>query len=161
MQVRRVGFDDGETVRALRLHALLDAPEAFGSTYQREAAFPRTVWVERVRQPSNATFMCAADGESCGMVTVVRDGNDSQLGWLVGMWVAPTARGTGAADLLMTAVLQWSGQACLTTVRLHVTDGNDRAERMYRRHGFVPTGRCFVRRRDGATEIEMERFSSA
>jgi hypothetical protein len=125
-----VDVDDSETVRACRVRALLDAPEAFSSTYEREVAFPRTLWVERLGQASNATFLCDADGDSCGIATIVREGDDSQIGWLVGMWVAPSARGTGAADLLVTAVLLWSAEACLETVRLHVTAGNDRAERM-------------------------------
>ena len=37
-----------------------------------------------------------------------------------------------------------------------MTAGNDRAERLYARHGFVATGRTTVRERDGRTEIEME-----
>jgi ribosomal protein S18 acetylase RimI-like enzyme len=156
MQVRRVGVGDVETVRALRLHALLDAPEAFGSTYEREVAFPRSVWAERLSTPGNATLICEADGDSCGMVTVVRDDKDSQLAWLVGMWIVPTARGTGGADLLVTAALRWAEQDCLTTVRLHITDGNDHAERLYRRHGFNPTGRSVAGSREGVTEVEME-----
>ena len=59
-------------------------PEAFGSTYEREVAFPRSVWAERLSTPGNATLICEADGDSCGMVTVVRDDNDSQLAWLSG-----------------------------------------------------------------------------
>ncbi len=160
MRVRRVGVGDVETVRALRLHALSDAPDAFGSTYEREVAFPRSVWAERLRTPGNATLVCEADGDPCGMVTVVRDDNDTQLAWLVGMWIAPTARGTGGADLLVTAALRWAGAECLTTVRLHITAGNDRAERLYRRHGFNPTGRSGAGSREGVTEIEMERAAS-
>ena len=161
MQVRRVGVGDVETVRALRLHALLDSPEAFGSTHEREAAFPDRVWVARLGTPSNATLICEADGGACGMVTVVRDDSDPDLGRLVGMWVAPSARRTGAADLLVTAALQWAEQESLTTVRLCVVDGNDRAARLYRRHGFNPTGRSFVGPRAGVTEVEMERTPSA
>jgi ribosomal protein S18 acetylase RimI-like enzyme len=161
VQVRRVGVDDVETVRALRLHALLDSPEAFGSTHEREAAFPESVWVARLGTSSNATLICEADGGSCGIVTVVRDESDLGLGHLVGMWVTPSARHTGAADLLVTAALRWAEQESLTTVRLCVVEGNDPAERLYRRHGFNPTGRSFVGPREGITEFEMERAAAA
>ncbi len=160
MQVRRVGVGDVETVRALRLHTLLDAPDAFGSTYEREVAFPRSVWAERLSAAGNATFICEIDGGPCGMVALVRDDDDSQLAWLVGMWIMPTARGAGRADLLVSAALRWAGEECLTTVRLHVTDGNEYAERLYRRHGFSPTGRSVAGSREGVTEIEMERAVS-
>ena len=49
-----------------------------------------------------------------------------------------------------------TGQGC-TAIRLHVTDGNRRAEGMYLRNGFERTGRTFVRERDGFPEVEMER----
>lgn len=42
-------------------------------------------------------------------------------------------------------------------LRLHVTEGNDRAETLYANQGFARTGRSFVRDRDGLAEIEMER----
>ena len=158
-EVRRVGAGDVETVRTLRLEALRDAPEAFGSTFEREVAFPPTVWTERLPQSTNATFVCEADGDCCGIVSVVRDDADSHLGLLVGMWVAPSARGTGAADLLVTAALRWAEEVGVTTVRLHVAEGNDRAEHLYRRHGFISTGRSF-RSREGLTEVEMVRAAS-
>src|SRR4029077_7858571 len=44
-KIRRIRPDEG--LRALRLHALADAPEAFGLTLAREEAFPEEVWHER------------------------------------------------------------------------------------------------------------------
>ena len=72
------------------------------------------------------------------------------------MWVRATARGTGAADELVAAVIGWAHRRGSTRVRLRVTEGNDRAERLYARHGFVRTGRHGVRERDGLAEFEME-----
>jgi ribosomal protein S18 acetylase RimI-like enzyme len=42
-------------------------------------------------------------------------------------------------------------------VRLWVTEGNERATALYRKLGFVPTGRRIVRERDSMAEIEMTR----
>jgi ribosomal protein S18 acetylase RimI-like enzyme len=42
-------------------------------------------------------------------------------------------------------------------VRLDVIEGNDRARRLYERHGFRATGHITVRARDGAREVQMER----
>jgi ribosomal protein S18 acetylase RimI-like enzyme len=157
MHVRQVGVIDWELVRDLRLHALVDAPETFGSTHAREIAFSREVWIDRLTTPTNATFVCGTDNEACGIVTLVRDANDTRLGWLVGMWTAPPSRGTGAADLLISAALKWAEAQRIAVVRLHVMNDNARAEGLYRRHGFNPTGGTLTRERDGKIEVEMER----
>jgi GNAT superfamily N-acetyltransferase len=140
MRVRRVGRVDWEVVRELRLRALVNAPEAFGSTHEREVAFPNNVWIDRLGTATNATFVCDADGGPCGVVTMVRDASDARLGWRVGMWVEPSVRGTGAADLLVRAAMTWAEEECLATVRFLVMDDNDCAGRLYRRHGFRSTG---------------------
>ena len=77
------------------------------------------------------------------------------------MWVDPHARGGGTADALVNAVAEWAGEQGFRSLRLHVTEGNDRAEAMYRRTGFVRTGRIFPRDRDQVPEIEMERSLTA
>lgn len=45
--VRRIRPYEWHLLRALRLHALADAPMAFGSTLFEEEAFPESVWRER------------------------------------------------------------------------------------------------------------------
>jgi RimJ/RimL family protein N-acetyltransferase len=157
--IRRLGVGDCELVHALRLRALQDAPAAFGSTYEHEAAFTPDVWRSRLATDGNAHFLWeSGEHGASGLVAVVRDDRAGDLhSWLVGMWVDPAARGTGAADALVDAVLQFARHQRIPLVRLHVAEGNERAERLYARHGFERTGDSFVRQRDGMREIEMER----
>src|SRR2546421_12947966 len=110
MEIRRVGADDWQTVRAVRLRALADAPAAFASSYEREVAFADSVWIERAGAIANATFLCEHDAQPCGIVTIVRDPADHRLGWLVGMWLAPDARGTGGAAPPVRAAPQVAGR---------------------------------------------------
>src|SRR4051794_33026742 len=93
----------------------------------------------------------------CGMVTIVREPQQDSLGWLVGMWVAPSERGTGAADALIDAALAWAEHEQVGVVRLLVTEDNDRAASVYRRHSFRENGGSVVRGTDGTTEVVMER----
>jgi ribosomal protein S18 acetylase RimI-like enzyme len=156
MKVRRVGAADHVLVRDLRLRALRDSPAAFGSTYEVEAAREETAWMERLATAGNAHFVAEEGQVPTGMVSLVRDHQDHRLAHLVGMWVAPRARGSGTADRLMAEALAWAREEAFVAVRLHVIDDNDRAERVYLRHGFRRTGESFRRERDGATEIEMQ-----
>jgi ribosomal protein S18 acetylase RimI-like enzyme len=158
MAVRRLGPDDHELLQTLRLQSLRDAPSAFGSTYEREVGFTTEVWRHRLRPDGHVHFIGeAVDGTASGLVVVGPDEKESSVAWLLAMWVAPAARGTGLADeLIDTAIRTAAGEGC-SIMRLHVADGNDRAERVYVRHGFARTGRSFVRPRDNQVEVQMER----
>lgn len=141
--IRRITPADVETFRQTRLRALADSPESFGSTYAAEAAFPDETWVERVVAASSGmerAMFLAFDGKECiGLAGGFTDelGADRQL---ISMWVAPSYRGTGVASELVDAVLAWAHEGGATRVGLWVTRGNDRAQRLYERMGFVVTG---------------------
>jgi GNAT superfamily N-acetyltransferase len=153
VSVRQIGLDERELVRRVRLRALRDAPDAFASTYEREVAFPPSAWDRRLAARANAHFVLElAEVGLAGLVSVVRDDTDPTVAYLVGMWVD----GTGAADALVAEALGWAERQRITTLRLHVTDGNVSAERLYLRHGFARTAQSSDRARDGATEFEMQ-----
>jgi GNAT superfamily N-acetyltransferase len=158
MTVRRLRREEHELLRALRLRALRDAPSAFGSSYEREEAFTAEAWKQRLRPDGHRNFLGEmSDGTPAGLVAISHDESDPNVAWLVAMWVEPSARGTGLADELIGTVLRTAAADGFSVVRLHVAEGNDRAERTYLRHGFARTGRSLVRSRDQHVELEMER----
>jgi ribosomal protein S18 acetylase RimI-like enzyme len=153
--VRRAALGDEPTLRGLRLQALSDTPEAFGSTYERELARTAADW-QRWLSPG-VTFIVDSSGEPKGLVAGAHDQHDRSVVHLMAMWVHPTLRRSGAADALVTSVLSWAASEGAQEVRLHVADGNVRAQRCYGRHGFRLTGREVAGTRDGLVEIEMQR----
>ena len=155
MNVRRAVIGDEPVLRALRLEALSDAPEAFGSTYAREVARTTADW-QRWLAPG-VTLVLEEAGIARGMVAGTADVNDPAIAHLQAMWVHPLLRGTGAADALVAALLAWATERGARSVQLQVIASNERAIQMYARHGFRPTGRQTTRERDGAIEIQMAR----
>jgi ribosomal protein S18 acetylase RimI-like enzyme len=77
--------------------------------------------------------------------------------YLISMWVRPAARGSGAADALIGAVIAWAERQGASAVVLDVGQDNLRARRAYERHGFRATGHVWRRERDGVIEVHMRR----
>ncbi len=138
--VRPVDASEWETVKAVRLRALQDAPYAFASSYERERSFGEEQW--RVRMEGAAWFVAWLDGRAVGVVAGIRPGDGApDRKEVVAMWVDPAVRGTPAAPSLMAAVRAWAETEGADVLSLWVADGNERARRFYTRLGFQPTGR--------------------
>ena len=99
MSVRRAVIGDEPILRELRLQALSDAPDAFGSTYERELARTTSDW-QRWLSPG-VTFILEEPRGASGIVAGGRDGSDPAIVHLMAMWVHPTRRGTDAGDRLV------------------------------------------------------------
>ncbi len=138
MQIVRLTPDEGPRLRAIRLAALEDAPDAFGSTYSETAARPPESWPAQLR--SLATFVAVVDGADGGMVRGGPAPDDPGDALLLSMWVAPTARGRGVGRALVGAVVAWARAEGFARLLLDVADQNAPAVALYARLGFVPTG---------------------
>jgi GNAT superfamily N-acetyltransferase len=154
--VRRAGLGDEPILREIRLQALSDAPDAFGSTYEREVARTTADW-QRWMSPG-VTFILEDGAGAQGIVAGVHDETDPAVVHLMAMWVHSSIRGSGAADELVAAVLAWALSEGAKWVRLNVIQGNDRARHFYERMGFCPTGHEAARERDNRIEVQMERL---
>jgi RimJ/RimL family protein N-acetyltransferase len=141
--VRRILEHEGPRMKTVRLAALLDAPSAFASTYEREAAFADELWDDRARAGASgegrATFFALDDehGDVVGLVGGHREDASPGEVELVAMWTAPAVRRTGAGTALVRAVVEWAGA---DPVSLWVTRGNEPAQRLYGSCGFEVTG---------------------
>jgi ribosomal protein S18 acetylase RimI-like enzyme len=127
-ELRRLGPDDWEAFREIRLRALADAPDAFGSTLERELAFTEDDWRQRFTGP----------------VAVVEDPRPVAVGGIFlndgvphvwGMWTDPAHRGRGHARRILDEILPPD-----LTAQLDVNVTNPGARAVYERYGFAGTG---------------------
>ncbi|MGG2464310.1 GNAT family N-acetyltransferase [Streptomyces sp. RGM 3693] len=154
ISVRPLSAEDWALYRAVRLAALADAPEAFGSTLKQEQAFTDDRWRERLTRRNQ--FVAQDGAEVCGLIGIVPVGPG--LAELVSMWVRPDARGRRVGDHLVLEALRWTSDQGFPRVELWVAQGNDPAERLYARHGFQRTGLVQpVREGEPALEFAMAR----
>lgn len=163
VRIARLTPDHVEAVRAIRLEALRNHPENFGTDHDEEAAQPIEWW--RTRLAHGTGFGAWADGELAGIVSFgrAREKKHRHQGSIGSFYVRPAHRGRGVADALMTAALaEAAGQ--VEHVSLTVTASNETAIRLYRRHGFEVVGRVPASIRvDGVDhdELSMHRRVSA
>jgi GNAT superfamily N-acetyltransferase len=132
-------------LRALRLHALADAPTAFGSTLAREQAFAEEIWHQRAADGAagldRITVIAERDerwvGMASGMAAEPQD--QAQPGpILVGMFVDGSARQLGIGETLVESVKSWARSRGEKQVHLWVVSTNAPALALYRRCGFAP-----------------------
>lgn len=139
--VRPLSAADAAAFRTLRLAALLEAPAAFGSSYEEEAARPLSNFADRLSAPEpNLTFGVFVDHTLCGIAGFRQETGlkTRHIGVLWGIYVAPAQRGTGLAKTLVETVI---AHARRHVVMLHADVGADNhaARRLYEHLGF----RCY------------------
>lgn len=139
--IRRFDNFEADLLRQIRLDALKESPEAFGSTFELESVRPLEFWQKWLAEtPTFGAF--TGDGEVGGMAVFIRATAPKQLhrGTLGAMYVAPALRGTGAAAGLVEAVLGHA-RGVVGQVHLSAVASNPRAVRFYQRMGFAEYGR--------------------
>lgn len=136
--IRQLEPRDWRDFRELRLRALRDAPDAFGSTWAEEEAFPDARWHDRLSNPQSANFV----GESAelGFVGLAVGAPFDQHAGLFGMWVDPRVRQSGLGTRLVEAVIGWAKGQGHAKMLLDVANQNAAAIALYRRLGFRPNG---------------------
>jgi RimJ/RimL family protein N-acetyltransferase len=149
MHVRRLVPADAAAYRALRLAGLLDAPAAFGANHAEEKDLPLEAFAGRLAPRADGAVFGAFDGEALvGVVGLRRETalNFRHKAMLVGMYVAPAARGAGVARELVGAALAFArGVPGLAKVNLQADAANVPAVSLYQSFGFV----VFSREADG------------
>jgi ribosomal protein S18 acetylase RimI-like enzyme len=127
--------DDWRSLKDVRLAALLDAPTAFGVSHSNAAAYTDDEWRQRAAGPHPAFWLAFDEDRAVGMIGGAI--SQSKRYNLIGMWVAPHARGSGAAAQLVDAVKMHAADMGHERVFLDVAPENERAAQFYRKQGFA------------------------
>jgi GNAT superfamily N-acetyltransferase len=146
ISVRRGGVDDAMKLREVRLEALSDTPEAYGSTYEGTATWDDEYWRDVA---GRWRFFLAEEADAVvGMATGGRHDDYPGTWWLFGMYVTARLRGTRVADRLVDAVEAWAKGEGASELYLAVTEQVPRARAFYERLGYRPTGEVVSLHRD-------------
>jgi len=173
--IRPIRADEWPAVKELRLDSLRDpvAHLAFLETHEEAAAQPDSFWEGRAAraaegQPGVRQLVAedSADGRWLGqLVVLVEEAGttdwagfpvEQRQGHIVAVYVRPEARGGELTKALFAAGIEWAWAAGAERVRLIVHEENGRAQGLYRKVGFVPSGvRVPLPQVPGGSELEF------
>jgi len=155
--VRRALARDWAALRAIRLEALSDTPDAFGSTIELARGYSNDDW--RTMASQRCYFLAERSGVVVGMISGGMNDEHPGTRWLYGMYVTPTARGSAAAALLVGAIEGWAREDGASELFLEVTYSVARARAFYTKMGFAPTGESHTMTRKPTLELVTMRRS--
>src|SRR5688572_12479573 len=129
---------DWRVLRAARLYALLDSPDAFTSSYTYESAWGEMEW-QRVLD--TADWIVAREAQRViGLAKSVSEPARPSTRYVESAWVAPTHRRRGVLRALLHGLAEIDRQMGVTELMLWVLEGNQAAQRAYQSIGFESTG---------------------
>lgn len=162
--IRRILPEDSGAFRELRFRSLEQDPMAFGETLERLSQRPDASWTDWTHRAATSTDACsmvavAAEGKLVGHVGSIWKDDVTSLG---AMWVEPAFRRAGVGRRLLDAILAWADATHPTSdIRLGVVPTQEAAIRLYRRSGFVATGKVLrLEHGPGSVFHEMVRRSA-
>lgn len=135
MRIDQLAADEVTRFRTLRLAALRDTPEAFGTTHAEASTWTDARWTELFA--SIVVFVAVVEGEDVGMVRGGSEGVSARIGSL---WVRADARRMGVASALLSAVTSWATSEGYERIGLQVGEYQAAARRLYERAGFSAVG---------------------
>lgn len=143
--VRELQLSDLDAYKALRDHALAHNEDAFTSDAATEAHRTAQSYAARLGNDSAHAFTLGAfSGDRLlGAVTCEHDPRIKvqHIGHVTGMMVHADEQGRGVGRALIDALIERAGaDAELHQLTLNVTAGNEVAERLYERSGFMRYG---------------------
>ncbi|MDI2036856.1 GNAT family N-acetyltransferase [Paenarthrobacter nitroguajacolicus] len=168
-RVRRLGAQDWQLLKNVRLEMLADTPMAYVESLAAARRQTDSQWQERAAAMTGegSITLVADSGEDgsrfCGLMrVVVKDPQDRARplqAMLISVYVSPEHRGLGLADeLLSSACKAGADELAAQYLELGVHEDNSRAQAFYRRHGFETTGASRPYPQDTAKrELVMER----
>ena len=145
--IRALSENDARSFQTLRLRALKEHPDAFGSTYERESAYPLDFVAERLRRTAesqnNFTLGAFRQEELLGVVGFLRiDGAKEQhRGHIWGMYVRSDEQGNGIGKALLSKAIDLADSLPgLEQIELCVVTRNKQARNLYVSLGFASCG---------------------
>ena len=138
----RLTEDDWAVWRDVRLRALTDAPDVFGSSLADWSGLGDREERWRSRLVDVPLNVVATAGDSLIGQVSGTSSTSAPSAELISMWVDPAGQGTGVGEALIGEVIVWARACGAAAVTLSVKTTNSHAASLYRRMGLLADRRA-------------------
>jgi RimJ/RimL family protein N-acetyltransferase len=135
MNIRLLNQQDWQSWKDLRLEALQNAPEAYGSSYDEEANQSDQEFQANLTRTDILGAFNHDQLVGCAGFFRMNQIKMNHRGVLYGMYINPEFRGQGIAGQLIEAVISHA-QSRVTQLHVTCVTTNPTAVKLYERHGF-------------------------
>ncbi len=143
-EIVRLTPDEWPLYKQIRLEALKEEPQAFGSRYEDNLLRPNSFWRSRLEEAQvgekSWLLFARVDGRIAGIIGAYCE-EENDVVDIISVYVAKSARGQGVGAALMEAILaEVAKKSLFRKARLMVNADQAAALGMYRRFGFQVVG---------------------
>jgi ribosomal protein S18 acetylase RimI-like enzyme len=134
ISIIRLEPNDWQTLRDLRLNALLESPRSFLADLTEEQAYDEKLWQQELAK--NVWIAAVIDSKKIGLAKLNRSAPPDHSMHLEGLWVAPDTRGQGVGEQLVSALEGIAEEVGAVHLKLWVFVANRIARNLYERLGY-------------------------
>jgi ribosomal protein S18 acetylase RimI-like enzyme len=142
INITQLNKEHAKTYRELRLKGLMEAKEAFGSSYEEESLLPLSHYENQLDDPNN-TILGAWSNEKLVGILLMRRSNHMKTkhnGHLHAMYVDYDYQKQGIGKSLLEKMMSIAKDIGIINIFLTVTKTNNEAIRLYESVGFQRYG---------------------
>ena len=138
--IKKLLADRWEDYRDLRLEALKQDPNAFGSSYEEEVILSKDVWEKRIKD----VLFALSNNKPIGMIVFIFDKKmkTKHIANIYGVYVKKEYRGLGiGSKLIKSAISKIMKNKTIIKIKLKVNPKQKAAVNLYMKFGFTVAGR--------------------
>lgn len=140
LEIVTLAVDEWPAYKQLRIEAVSDSPQAFGSNREQQLTHPDSFWQKRLEDAALGQgqwlLFARCNGALAGMIGAYQDEETPQEATVISVYVSPSARGRGISTLLMRAILDELRKAGIQKAWIGVNIEQKAALHLYLKSGF-------------------------
>lgn len=143
MLIRELNENDYLEYKRIRLELLKSEPTSFGSSFEDESAFIDSFWKQRLSKDTVATIGVFEETELIGICVIVFSPRTKMrhIASIHSMYVKNEYRGKGYAKEMLLYAEKIAKASKVERLNLSVVDSNTAAAKLYKKLGYVETGK--------------------
>lgn len=159
LTIRQFYIEEWKIYKELRLGSLIESPNAFGSTYEKENYRTDLEWQERlvngIKSKTDMPILALCGDHFFGLAWGKSEKDKLEVINLYQMWVNPKFRSKGIGFALLIEIKKWAENIGSQTLNLGVTINNGKAYQIYKTFGFKKYGNTEPLREGSNLELQL------